>query len=82
MGGTTGWTDGGCTDGGASLALVETPVSFTGVEAVVVVVGCFCATSSTTFDLLGLVNFFVASAFLLGAILIVATEKTKKKKRE
>ena len=48
--------------------MVETPVSFTGVEIVVGVVGgCFCGTSSTTFSLLGLVD-FLARTFLLGAI--------------
>ena len=74
MGGTTGLEGGDCTNGGALLGMVEMLVSFIGIGAVVVVVvfvGCFCVTSSTTFDLLGLVEFLVVIAFLLGAILTV-----------
>ena len=58
----------------ASPGMVETPISFTGVGAVVVVVvvvvvvGCFCATSSTTFALLEFVDFLVANTFLLEVI--------------
>ena len=64
----------GCTDGAASPGMVETPVSLTDVLTVVFVVVvifvgcCFCVKSLITFDLLGLVDFFVAIAFLLGAI--------------
>ena len=77
----------GCTDGGASLGMVvviQAVVSFTGVGAVVfmvvivVFVGCFCAISSTTFNLLGLVDFLVASIFLLGAIWTIDGDREDK----
>ena len=78
MGGTTGLE--GCTDRGASprmVVVVWAVVSFVGIGTVVFVVvivvfvGCFCATSSTTFALLRLVDFLVARTFLLEAIWII-----------
>ena len=69
----------GCTDGGASPALVETPVSFIGIGAVVVIfAGCFCVTSSTTFTFLGLVDLLVTSTFFLGAIWTVDGDREDK----
>ena len=88
MGGTTGLEGRGCKDGGPSMALVETSVSYTGVRAVVFVVvvvifvGCFCATSSTTFTFLGLVDFLVASTFLLGAIWTIDRDGEEKEEEE
>ena len=74
----------GYMEGGASPGMVETRVSFTSVRDVVFIVvvvvflGCFCSTSSTTFTLLGLVDFFVISTFFLGAIWTIDGDREDK----
>ena len=69
MEGTT-LVEGTSTDRTALPGMVEPLVSFTGF--IFVFVGaCLCVQSSTTPDLLRLLDFFIASAFLLGAISIL-----------